>query len=52
MAFPEVRKKKSFKYTLSKIGAIAEPCQTPKNYVFEITANAVDTNTVFMNFQN
>ena len=34
---PKVQKKKSFKYALNKIGAIA--------------ANSVDTNTVFTDFQ-
>ena len=44
-------KEKYFKYALNKTGPIIEPCRTPWNYVFEVTANVLDKNTLFTVFQ-
>ena len=43
-----MQKKKSFKKALNSIGPTIEPYG---NYVFEVTTNVVDTNTLFTVFQ-
>ena len=38
-------KSKSFEYAVYKIGQLLSPAE-PRNYVFEVTANVVYTNTL------